>query len=109
MISASHTRRYETGVNCALGDRTHGWGAKGKRIRVSRRAGRQENYSMLSAITVDGYIATRVVKGGANTATFNTFMTKDVLPQYARFPGPRSVIVMDNASIHITKASPPKF
>src|SRR5436305_11859717 len=62
--------------------------------------GRRVNYSVLSALTIDGYIACNVYEGGVNQRTFDAFIRNDLLPKCNAFPGPRSVIIMDNATIH---------
>jgi len=51
---------------------------------------------------MDGYIACKVFKGAVNRDSFNDFIINDVLPQLEcnPFPGPKSIIIMDNASIH---------
>ena len=63
-------------------------------------AGRRENYSVLPALTLDGYIACNVYEGGVNQRTFDAFIRDDLLSKCNAFPGPRSVIIMDNATIH---------
>jgi len=49
---------------------------------------------------VKGYIAWRVIQGSFTSALFNAFVEEEVLPLCTSFPGPRSVLVLDNASIH---------
>ena len=90
----------ERGINATDAERDHGWGKKGQQIHVSRPAGWQDNFSALPALTMDGYIACKVFKGAVNRDSFNDFIINDVLPQWNPFPGPKSIIVMDNASIH---------
>ncbi|KAI0270016.1 hypothetical protein BC834DRAFT_1015067 [Gloeopeniophorella convolvens] len=46
------------------------------------------------------YIATRFVQGAVNGDEFYDFVEKDVLPQMNPFPHRRSILVLDNASIH---------
>jgi len=54
----------------------------------------------LPALTIDGYIACNLYDGAVNGERFEEFIEDDVLPHCTPFPGPRSIIVMDNASIH---------
>ena len=49
---------------------------------------------------MDGYIACKVFKGVVNKETFADFIINDVLPQCNPFPGPKSIIAMDNVRIH---------
>ena len=55
---------------------------------------------MLPALCVDGYIACNVYRGGVTKELFESFILDDVLPKCGRYPGPKSIIVMDNAKIH---------
>jgi len=50
--------------------------------------------------TVDGYEAWEVIHGSFNMELFNSFIKNHVLPRMNAFPGPRSVLVMDNCRIH---------
>ena len=51
-------------------------------------------------MTVDGYIACQVYSGAVNADTFNAFVEHELLPLCNPYPGPNSIIVMDNALIH---------
>ena len=90
----------ESGINARSGERTHGWGLKGKVIPSKVPGKKAENFSVLPALTVDGYIACNVYQGSVNMETFTAFVEHDLLPRCTRYPGPRSVIIMDNAAIH---------
>ena len=54
---------------------------------------------MLPAISLDGILACDIVEGSFNTAKFAQFID-GLLTQMNPFPGPNSVIVMDNCRIH---------
>ncbi|KAG2346613.1 hypothetical protein BDR05DRAFT_878106 [Suillus weaverae] len=54
---------------------------------------------VLPALTIDGYMAVRVVEGSIDGAEFYDFVVND-LPNMNPFPGPNSVIVLDNCSTH---------
>jgi len=90
----------ESGLNSKLGERSYGWGPRGQRVRAKVSGKKSGNYSLLPAFTVDGYIVCNLYEGAINAERFEDFIEHDVLPHCTPFPGPRSVIVMDNASIH---------
>jgi hypothetical protein len=57
------------------------------------------SYSVLPALTLDGIIAVDLVEGSYNTNRFKKFID-GLLDQMNPFPGPCSVIVLDNCRIH---------
>ena len=61
-----------------------------------------KRWSILPAYTIDGYIAHIIHHGTITTSIFNEFVRSEVLPQCTPFPGPRSVLITDNARIHIS-------
>jgi DDE superfamily endonuclease len=79
---------------------TRGWSKRGKIIQYKVPVPKAENYSVLPALTVNGYIACNVYQGAVNVEMFRDFIEHDLLPLCKPFPGPRSIIVMDNAAIH---------
>ena len=90
----------ESGINTHMGEHTHGWGPKGKRIQHKVSGQKAPNVSLLPALTVDGYIACTIFQGAINRERFIHFLEMDLPHQCGRFPAPRSVIVLDNAKIH---------
>ena len=60
-------------------------------------------YSVLPALSLDGIIALDIVQGSYNAKLFKRFIC-GLLDQMNEFPGPRSVIVLDNCRIHKSKA-----
>jgi hypothetical protein len=90
----------ESGVNPRTGERTCGWGDKGHVVKKKVPGPRRENYSVLPAMTIDGYITCKIYQGGVNGETFKSFIIDDLLPLCNPWPGSNSVIVMDNATIH---------
>ena len=52
------------------------------------------------ALTHKGYLDWIIFQGSITTELFLEFVQEQVLPHYSEFPGPRSVLVLDNASIH---------
>jgi hypothetical protein len=61
---------------------------------------RSERWSILLVYTVDGFITWDLQQGSYTAAFFEEFIENQVLPRCNPFPGPRSIIVIDNAPIH---------
>ncbi|KAH7918732.1 hypothetical protein BV22DRAFT_992641, partial [Leucogyrophana mollusca] len=58
-------------------------------------------FSMVAALALDeGVVAAKIVEGSFNHERFVEYLRRDVLPITTPFPGPRSVLVLDNARIH---------
>jgi len=51
-------------------------------------------------MTMDGYIACCVYPGAVNGDTFIAYVESQLLPLCNPYPQSRSIIVIDNASIH---------
>ena len=90
----------ESGVNARSGDRTHGWSPKGQIILKKIAFKWHGNFSVLPAMSVNGYLACCVYEGAVNADIYTAFVEEKLLPHCNAFPGSRSIIVMDNASIH---------
>jgi transposase len=56
----------------------------------------------LPAYTQDGIILTRVFQGSTDSTVFEDFI-EQLLPLCGKWPEPKSVLVMDNASFHYTQ------
>jgi transposase InsO family protein len=80
--------------------RKYGWAPIGLESETFSSIKRTERYSVLPALDVNGYIACQVHQGSVTSDIFNCFIRDQVLPQCQPFPGPRSIIILDNASIH---------
>ena len=63
-------------------------------LKLSKR------WSILLAFTIDGFIAWEVHHGSIISDILNEFVRLKALPYCAGGNGPRSVLIMDNASIH---------
>jgi transposase len=90
----------ESAANERSGDRRRGWSPVGHPAIASYSVKRSERWSILPAMTIDGYLAFEIYQGGFNQERFNAFLREKVLPQCTPYPGPRSILIMDNASIH---------
>ncbi len=92
----------ESGCDKRIGFRRTGWAPLGVTpIQVSRYQ-REQRYQILPAYTQDGVILTRVFQGSTDGTVFKDFV-EQLLPLCGKWPEPKSVLVMDNASFHHTK------
>ena len=83
-----------------LGGWRYGWAPLGTMPSVIQDLKRSTRRSILPAFTIEGYIAYKIHHGSITTEIFNDFVKTKVLPYCAGVNGPRSVLVMDNASSH---------
>jgi transposase len=58
----------------------------------------------LPALDVEGYFAWLIYQGGITSDIILMFIRDQVLPHCEPYPGKRSVLVLDNASIHHNQA-----
>ena len=62
---------------------------------------RGDTWSLMPAYSVDGYLpCTALKKGYLNADEVYEWVVNELLPHCNVFPGPRSVICLDNVSIH---------
>ncbi|KAJ3542004.1 hypothetical protein NMY22_g3671 [Coprinellus aureogranulatus] len=61
---------------------------------------RGRRFSAEGLLTVDGMVSNRVVEGSFTKEGYLHYLEHSVLPLCSAFPGPLSVLVMDNARIH---------
>jgi transposase len=90
----------ESAANERTGDRKRGWAPIGDECIAHYSIKRSERWSILPAMCLDGYLAYDIYQGGYTSEMFERFLQYDVLPQCNPYPQPRSIIIMDNASIH---------
>ncbi|KIK13740.1 hypothetical protein PISMIDRAFT_77134, partial [Pisolithus microcarpus 441] len=55
---------------------------------------------IIPAITLDGIIAYNIMEGPVNTEQFLKFLKEQVMLFTNPYPGPHSVLIMDNWGIH---------
>jgi transposase len=89
----------ESGVDYSIGTQKKGWAPKGRRPRQVKRFHRGRRFQILPAYTQDGIIHFMVYEGSTDTEMFEAFI-ETLLPYCGRWPEPKSVLVMDNASFH---------
>jgi transposase len=90
----------ESASNERTGDRKFGWAPTGRECEVSRPFKRSERWSILPALSVNGYLSYLIYQGSITAEIFELFLEQQVLPHCTPYPGPRSILILDNASIH---------
>ncbi|KAF7361583.1 DDE-3 domain-containing protein [Mycena sanguinolenta] len=75
------------------------WAIIGQRAVRKAFFVRGKRYSVLPAISLDGILWVDIVEGSFNSESFEQFID-GLLDRMNPFPGPNSVIVMDNCKIH---------
>jgi hypothetical protein len=96
----------ESAANERSGHRKYGWAPIGMTPFEYRSIKRSERWSILPAYTIDGFIAWNIIQGSFTGDLFDDFIEFNLLPRCTPFPGPRSVIIMDNAPIHFSDVYP---
>ncbi|GES82391.1 hypothetical protein SCP_1202740 [Rhizophagus clarus] len=81
-------------------NRSYGYSNRGCKLQHNVIFLREKRYTILSALLLDGYIAVDIIEGNCNKERFKDFILSKVIPQIYPFPGPNSVLIMDNAKIH---------
>lgn len=91
----------ESNFNESTGWRRFGWAAVGCAARYHADRTRGRSWSVLPAYTTEGYLpCTGIRQGYFDAEAFYRWISDELLPHCNPYPEPRSVIVMDNASIH---------
>ena len=82
--------------------RKYGYSLRGQPARALSMLPRGVHLSAIAAMCSEGVLACKIVEGGVNGQTFDTFLSMDLSSKLNPFDGinARSVVVMDNASIH---------
>ena len=92
----------ETGCDKRTTYRRYGHALIGKRAIEERLLVRGKRYSAVGIMCIDGLLDTYITDHTIDGEEFCTFIERCLLPQLLPFNGtnPRSVVIMDNASIH---------
>jgi transposase len=93
----------ESGCDKQIGFRRTGWSPSGVTPVQVARFHRDRRYQILPAYTQDGIILARVFQGSTDAVVFADFIGQ-LLHHCGRWPEPKSVLVMDNASFHRSDA-----
>ncbi|CAE6521638.1 unnamed protein product [Rhizoctonia solani] len=89
----------ESSIDLRTTERQYGYAPLGSRAVEDTPFDRGLRYSILPAMSLDGILALRVIEGSFTTESFKDFIEL-LLTKMSPYPGPNSVIVMDNARIH---------
>lgn len=91
----------ESGCDKRIGFRRTGWAPLGVAPVQVAQFHRGRRYQILPAYTQDGILLSRVFQGSTDSDVFEDFIA-ELLKHCGRWPEPKSVLVMDNASFHHT-------
>lgn len=89
----------ESGCDKRVGFRRTGWSPLGMAPVEVSQFHRDQRYQILPAYTQDGVLLSHVSGGAADAIIFENFLAQ-LLQHCGRWPDPKSVLVMDNASFH---------
>ena len=92
----------ETGCDRRDSMRKFGYALRGRRCVAKKLLVRGERVSAITAITLNGILDYRFLRGTTNGDIFLDFIEQNLLPHLMPFDGTNdnSIVVMDNASIH---------
>ena len=92
----------ETGCDRRDGLRRFGYGLRGKPVKCQKLLVRGERISVIAAMTVEGVLDLKIVRGTVTGDTFIDFIERQLLPHLMTFDGvnPSSVVLLDNCSVH---------
>lgn len=91
----------ESGCDKRIGFRRTGWSPLGVTPVQIAQFQREQRYQILPAYAQDGIVLSRVYQGTTDGPLFEDFI-EQLLHHCGRWPEPKSVLVMDNASFHRT-------
>ncbi|KAK4068649.1 hypothetical protein Purlil1_13759 [Purpureocillium lilacinum] len=83
----------------SIGTRNKGWAPRGSRPRQVKRFHRGRRVQILPAYAQDGVVHFQAYTGSTDAQVFTEFI-EQLLPYCGRWPNPKSVLIMDNASFH---------
>jgi len=81
-------------------NRQKGWSRQGTRCVQRKCFVRGRRFSILPILTLDGIIAHDIIEGSVTTEKFVGFLRELVIPLTNPYPGPRSILILDNCRIH---------
>ena len=90
----------EAARNRRTSGRSKGWASVGRRCVQHRLFVRGQRFSTLPVLTIDGIITHDIIPGSVTSDRFLQFLQELVIPLTNPYPGPRSVLILDNCNIH---------
>lgn len=90
----------ETGADSRSIGRNYGYGLRGRRARAKKTFVRGMRYNVAAAVDIDGLLDYELFNHTLTAADFNHFFEHYLLRHLNPYPADRSVVIMDNASIH---------
>ncbi|KAH9446422.1 hypothetical protein Pst134EA_011271 [Puccinia striiformis f. sp. tritici] len=90
----------ESGVCLEAVQRTQGWAEVGERTPRVERERSTHRFNIIPAISTSGLVAHMVQEETVERNDFEFYLEQILLPAMNPFPGPNSVLIMDNAQIH---------
>ena len=81
--------------------RMHGWAAKGEKVVVKLPSGQHVQRSILAALGHNGFIGWETTSETFTRVDFHNAFINKILPKLNPWSLPRSIVVMDNAKIHM--------
>ncbi|KAE8186720.1 hypothetical protein CF336_g6866 [Tilletia laevis] len=94
----------ETSYDARTSVRVHARSQRNHNAPLRRPFNRGQRLSCIAGLTIDGGVAPWAVKGSFDEQRMLAYLEHELLPHMQPYPGRRSVLVMDNASIHKTDA-----
>lgn len=89
----------ESGCDKWIGYRRTGWAPQGITPVQVAKFHRGQRYQILPAYCQDGVLLSRIFRGSTDAVIFEDFI-EQLLHHCGRWPEPKPVLVMDNASFH---------
>jgi len=90
----------ETSTNEKTSNRIYGYSLKGETARCRQNFLKGTRYTATGVFTIDGFIDFYLKEGSMKMTDFEDFFVTCLLPHLNPYPGPRSIVVLDNARIH---------
>ena len=81
--------------------RNYAWSLRGHSAIVNVPFRRGKRVSILAALNVEGFLGWGLTEGTFDRQRFHDVMIKQILPRMNPYPAPSSILILDNAKIHV--------